>query len=243
VLKKIYSQSGGIPRRVNLIAQPILHKFAEQLSDYTLPVNIERAINYKWIWGGISIVVLFVMSLISYWQFSNPTATELLASREVALPLPLQPEPTQLLSQESDKIMAVETSTIVSDQTQPIEIATVMTDVNPKQLLANDTVKDETWLLQQDDSAYTLQVLGAYDHITLKNFLAKQTASEQFALFKTDYHNKDWYVLVYGIYANRAAALVALKQLPTALQQTTQPWARSLADIKTHIRKRLPISE
>ncbi len=235
VLKKIYAQSGGIPRRVNLIAQPILHKFAEQLSDYTLPVNIERTTYFKWIWGSISVVVLLAMSLISYWQFANPTATESLGSREITLPLPLQPEPTHLLSQESDKITPVETSTKVSDQMQPIE--------KEEKLLVNDTVKDEMWLLQQDDSAYTLQVLGAYDHATLKNFLAKQATSEQFALFKTEYHNKDWYVLVYGIYANRAAALVALKQLPPALQQTTQPWARSLADIKTHIRKRSQISE
>lgn len=235
VIKKIYSQSGGIPRRINLIAQPILHKFAEQTPNYTLPTNAARSKHYKWVLGGLGVIVLLLMSLISYWRFSTPTATELGDSHKVTLLLPLQPEPNQSF-EEAGTATHVEMPTTVPDETLTVETPTMISNLEPKKLLANESVKDETWLLQQDNNAYTLQIIGAYDYTTLKSFLAKQVNAEQFALFKTDYRNKDWYVLVYGIYVNRTEALNALKQLPTALKQTTQPWARSLADIQTHIR-------
>lgn len=239
VIKKIFAQSGGIPRRINLIAQPILHKFAEQMPNYTVPVSSSSR-TYQWI--GSAIILLILMGLISYWQFSDPIVNNSVQPREVILPLPLQPTSPIDTANETDNTEVndpVESSTTVPDTMQPTKSPVIETDVKPQQLLANDKVKDETWLLQQDPSTYTLQVLGAYDYVTLKNFLAKQEPSDQFALFKTEYHNKDWYVLVYGLYHNRAEALVALAQLPAPLRQTTQPWARPLNDIQTHIQQRL----
>ena len=50
-------------------------------------------------------------------------------------------------------------------------------------------------------------------------------------MFKTIYRNKDWYVLVYGIYSSRIEAQAALKEMPAELNNI-KPWIRSIASVQ-----------
>jgi septal ring-binding cell division protein DamX len=44
---------------------------------------------------------------------------------------------------------------------------------------------------------------------------------------------KNWFVVVYGAYANTALAQNATKELPRKLQQTS-PWVRSIKNLNEH---------
>lgn len=94
-------------------------------------------------------------------------------------------------------------------------------------------VKREDWLRRQNPNAYTLQIIGVHDSLTLEQFIA-QHSHHQFAMFKTTFHDKDWYVLLYGIYPNHNQAVAALETLPAGLQDT-KPWIRGIASVQKRI--------
>ena len=91
-------------------------------------------------------------------------------------------------------------------------------------------------LLNWPDSGYTLQLLAARAEESVEQFLKAQSNPERFYYFKTTYKNAPWHVVVYGQFANRTAALNAVKTLPEELRKL-RPWARSVAGVKSDIRK------
>lgn len=97
----------------------------------------------------------------------------------------------------------------------------------------------EKWLLEQDANAYTLQILGTHELASMTTFLRHYTLDGTLAVYKTDYRNKPWYVLAYGIFPQQRQAVDGLKTLPDALKQDTQPFPRRLSNVHSHIRKRV----
>lgn len=91
-------------------------------------------------------------------------------------------------------------------------------------------------LLKWPDSGYTLQLLAARAEESVEQFLKAQSNPERFYYFKTTYKNAPWHVVVYGQFADRAAAMNAVKTLPAELRKL-RPWARSVAGVKSDIRK------
>jgi DamX protein len=102
-------------------------------------------------------------------------------------------------------------------------------------------VNNETWLRRQNAEHYTIQVLGAYNAQALDSFVDAHglRGQPELAMFKSVYKDKDWYVLVYGLYADRGQASAAVDRLPPVLRQATQPWVRSLGSIQTELERTL----
>ncbi|MCZ6890157.1 MAG: AAA family ATPase [Gammaproteobacteria bacterium] len=98
-----------------------------------------------------------------------------------------------------------------------------------------DSVQDETWLLAQDGSSYTLQLLGTSSRANLAAYLAKQTGTGTFAVFESSLKGAPFYIVVYGIYPDRASAAAAATQLPASIGKV-DPWVRPLASIQAAIR-------
>ncbi|GAA0696807.1 hypothetical protein GCM10009104_26130 [Marinobacterium maritimum] len=99
----------------------------------------------------------------------------------------------------------------------------------------------DRWLREQElmgwpVQGYTLQMLGAREEKSVKVFIESQAQPERFYYFRTLFKGKPWHVVVYGQYADRAAAVNAVKALPPALQKL-RPWARSIAGVKADIQK------
>jgi DamX protein len=152
--------------------------------------------------------------------------------------------PTPTLANNAGQVLRVDNPAsaefAATTEPQPTE-TTGDSLINPSLLLSVDDVKGEDWLLTQHPQTYTLQVLGAHDPLTLKTFL-RHHALTDIALFKTDYRDRDWYVLLHGIYPDRSQAMLALQALPSDLRQATRPWPRTLASIQARIRKRLGLN-
>ena len=100
-------------------------------------------------------------------------------------------------------------------------------------------VNREDWLLSQESSGYTIQILGVRNEKRLLNFIENALPSKinKLAYYQTSYKGKDWYPLVYGVYASQKEAASAMKQLPANIQKTS-PWIRKMSSVQRAIRKR-----
>ncbi len=90
--------------------------------------------------------------------------------------------------------------------------------------------RTEGWLLEQSPGSYTVQVLGAGNEQAVAKFIEKQERPEDFIYFRTTLKGRDWFVVVIGLYANRAEAVASIRALPQSLRKN-RPWARSLESI------------
>ncbi len=96
-----------------------------------------------------------------------------------------------------------------------------------------DPDPDERHLLARQPGDWTVQLMGSHDAQAIRSF------REQYSLSMRRYrklrNGKDWYVLVYGSYPSRDAAVAGVAALPEPLQRL-QPWIRSMADVQAEIR-------
>jgi len=93
----------------------------------------------------------------------------------------------------------------------------------------------ENWLLAQNPSYYTIQLIGLQNEKSIHKFVKKYKLLNQVAYYKTLYHKKDWYPLLYGVYPTRREALSAMKKLPQELGKFT-PWIRTFSSIQQIIK-------
>lgn len=98
-----------------------------------------------------------------------------------------------------------------------------------------DGDRDAAWLLAQDETAYTIQLIGVHREATLDAFLASHPLDQdRIARFQVDYQDRPWHVLVFGLYADRDSADRAVSELPEALRERGV-WVRPLASIQRDI--------
>ncbi|MFT5722647.1 MAG: DamX protein [Motiliproteus sp.] len=98
---------------------------------------------------------------------------------------------------------------------------------------------DSLTLMNWKPDGYTLQMLGARRQESVSDFIASMPESEKLLHFSTLYKTKPWFVVVYGNYANRAAAMTARGELPQELRARS-PWARSVKGVQDDIRRLAP---
>jgi DamX protein len=103
-------------------------------------------------------------------------------------------------------------------------------------LPANASDKEyAAWLWSQDPSNYTLQLLGARQVESVRQFLQKYAGLGGKAIyFHTRHDGQDWYTVVYGVYSDKAAARRAIERLPAELKSSS-PWVRSFASIHAEL--------
>lgn len=94
--------------------------------------------------------------------------------------------------------------------------------------------EDEKTLLGTPADRFTLQLIGSYKISDLTDFVQKQHLQQTY-IFHTFYLDKDWYVLVYGIYVTEEQALQAIQLLSPEVQQV-KPWVRSIASVQEAIK-------
>lgn len=88
------------------------------------------------------------------------------------------------------------------------------------------------WYADQPKANYLVQVLGTRTR-SKAEALVKQYG-QGYRYFVKQHDGKPLYVITYGSFSSRKAALEAMKGLPQALQ-SGKPWARSLASVQQEI--------
>lgn len=248
-LKKIYAESGGVPADIHAQAQVILQYYSKQTQFSTLDSPTLRG----WLlWIIPLLILLCALILILYQnhspflfgqQYSAPSPPPLTLKQgggERSPPLSLQgnAETASSPADSSQKIKGDKTSSLLSPQVEaearPVPSSQIGLETQPpSQLLSADLeFKDANWLRQQPPHHYTLQLLGAYQLSTLRQFIQRHSLPLQdLVVFKTSFQHKDWYILILGIYPSYAAAQNAQQQLSPSVRQHTQPWIRKLENI------------
>ncbi len=89
----------------------------------------------------------------------------------------------------------------------------------------------EDWLLSQEGSAYTLQLLGTGRLHALQQFIRHHGLEDKAAYFAMKRDGHPWYTLVYGVYPDRKTAQAAAATLPEKVR-ALRPWPRRLAVIQ-----------
>jgi len=93
----------------------------------------------------------------------------------------------------------------------------------------------ESWLLAQNPSYYTIQLVGLQNEKSINKFVKKYKLFNRVAYYKTLYRKKDWYPLLYGAYPTRKEASSAMKTLPQEFRKFS-PWIRSFSSIQQIIK-------
>jgi DamX protein len=95
----------------------------------------------------------------------------------------------------------------------------------------------EDWLLKQQPTAFTLQLLGSREQASISTYI-KRNALEpsKTSYYRGRYRDADWHVLLHGIYPDKAAALAARSALPEKVQKA-KPWPRSLKSVQDSIQE------
>jgi len=95
----------------------------------------------------------------------------------------------------------------------------------------------ESWLLAQPETSFTLQLLGSRNAKAVTGYIRQHHLDiQQTAIYKGMYKGTEWYVLLYGIYPSRQAAVDARTALPAVIRRD-KPWARTLKTVHSAIRE------
>ena len=166
-----------------------------------------------------------------------PPADKLLpqAQRQASKQKPIAPEADT--PDPAKTIATVDGKPITADELIPSIPKSVPTPAKTatKPKPVNKGAKQETWLLAQKPSAYTLQVIAFQDKSNILKFTKRHRLAGKIAYFKTTRNGQPWYPLLYGIYPNKAAAIAARPKLSSQLHKK-DIWARSLDSVHKEIK-------
>lgn len=93
-------------------------------------------------------------------------------------------------------------------------------------------------LLSRAPSHYILQLFGSHSESAAKSFISQNNLAGKALYAKVWQNNQDWFVVLYGDYADHNQATAAISQLPPSLQ-AQKPWPRSMQSVQEAIRQRL----
>lgn len=93
--------------------------------------------------------------------------------------------------------------------------------------------EDEQWLLDTDDNRYTLQLMFGPTRKAAEKFLLEHRLPGDYAIYRKWSSNREWHVVVFGIYTNRSEATEAIAQFQNTGHST---WVRDLPSVKEEIR-------
>ncbi len=96
------------------------------------------------------------------------------------------------------------------------------------------SIHRENWLLEQPADHYMLQLAGSRYEAPLRKMIVKHHPGDPVAYYKGLHKGGDWYILLYGIFSTRQAALDTINSLPEKFHRN-RPWPRKLSSIQAAI--------
>jgi DamX protein len=89
-----------------------------------------------------------------------------------------------------------------------------------------------SWYAGQTPGNYVVQILGTSSEAAAQSFVKEQGG--EYRYFKKNLQGKPLYVITYGNFANRDAAVAAIKALPAKVQ-AGKPWPRTVASVQQEL--------
>ena len=111
------------------------------------------------------------------------------------------------------------------------------TDHESNRTVTVTDIRREAWLLEQNPSAYTLQLIGVREENAAAGFIRSHELQGPVAYFRSQREGRAWFSVVYGVFPDREAAVAERTKLPSALREVGV-WPRSLASVQQAIRQK-----
>ena len=111
-----------------------------------------------------------------------------------------------------------------------------MADRQPRPVAAGNAVEgslDE--LMRANGAHYTVQVVSASNRANIA--AAAQGLSGRYWIVPSTRNGRPWYVLVFGDFPSRQAAMNAAAQVPTSVSQGASPFARRISEVQSEMRR------
>lgn len=135
---------------------------------------------------------------------------------------------------EEREVGAVEN--IMAEMTEPAQVAEEVIIKKPEDVLASaPLVHQQDWILQQQATHYTFQLMGSWQHEEVVEFIDKYDLSGDLAEFQSDRNGRVWYALIYGVYDNKQLALQQSSRWPAPLN-TLPSWLRRFDSVQKQIK-------
>ena len=263
IVKMIYEKSAGLPGQINERASRWLNKKYSQKSSLGGILTLLKSSPFKALGWGVAAVAVVALGLIVFNQLGSDSETSPDSNKaslqvfRAKIPAVLDSDTPKFVNrmtpeaQETTPRAATETKEqppateqsttlakappqrIIQTEVKPPPIK----PVTPKRGVEKNTIYRESWLLDQDSSFYTLQVLGVRNEESLLNFIKvhKLLQKQNVAYYKTAYRGKQWYPLLYGVYPTKSEAAEAVKKLPDKVQKSI-PWIRKISAVQNEVR-------
>jgi DamX protein len=264
IVKKIHKKSAGLPGRINEQANRWLKKKYSPKSPLEGILTLLKNLPLKAVGWGVAAIVAIVLGLFVFNQLGSdpkpPPEKQQASLRVFRAKIPIAPDSgtpefVNRVTPKADKTVpqaAADKSEQPPAAEQPKEMAKLQTpvvrqpEIKPppikpvakKKEADKNTIYRESWLLDQESSFYTLQVLGVRNEESLLNFIKRHKLLEDqnVAYYKTVYKGKQWYPLLYGVYPTKSEAKSAVKALPDEVQKAI-PWIRKMSAVQKEVQK------
>jgi DamX protein len=138
--------------------------------------------------------------------------------------------PVLELEQTEKKLTAVEPST-KSIQAKEKEVDTSAILHNKSSLY-----NQNEWVLRQDSSSYTFQLMGSWDKKNVVDYMRKYKLRGDVAIFSSKRNGQVWYALIYGVFDSKEKAQKASNGWPTTLKKVPK-WLRSFESVQQQVQK------
>ncbi|MCW3149542.1 AAA family ATPase [Stutzerimonas stutzeri] len=156
-----------------------------------------------------------------------PPVSPVAAAEEEPVAVESVPPPRPLATLAPEVTRAPEPVAPVEQVRKPVASPAPTPAIAPKATTASG------WYASQSASNYLVQILGTRSEKSAQAVVAKYGADYRY--FVKQHQGKPLYVVTYGNFTNRSAAVAATKELPPALQ-SGKPWVRSLGTIQQEMR-------
>lgn len=98
---------------------------------------------------------------------------------------------------------------------------------------AGNNEADAAWYRQQPKQQFTLQLFATANERTARQFVQANGSAAKY--FRKTHQGRALYVVTYGSYASREAAVAAEEKLPASVR-SNKPWVRTMGAIQQEIR-------
>ncbi len=114
----------------------------------------------------------------------------------------------------------------------PTQVAVAKPAAKPVEKAVAGSAGNGSWYAGQKPGNYVVQILGTSSEASAQAYVKAQGGDYRY--FKKDLQGKPLYVVTYGSFANRDAAVAAIKNLPAKVQ-AGKPWPRTVASVQQEL--------
>ncbi|MCO1622890.1 SPOR domain-containing protein [Pseudomonas putida] len=162
-----------------------------------------------------------------------PTVTTIAPPLGVpAGPAPAPAQPVQSVAPAPKPVATQSAKPVAPAKPAPTQVAVAKPAAKAAEKPAAASAGNGGWYAGQKPGNYVVQILGTSSEASAQAYVKAQGGDYRY--FKKNLQGKPLYVVTYGSFANRDAAVAAIKNLPAKVQ-AGKPWPRTVASVQQEL--------